>query len=205
MKFLPTSYALTGIATALFLVTAPVSVFAQVQQPDLVPVSNGTGIISGYGYFPNEAFVIANKDDGATQAPCPGGNIRGDIADMTKTFTTSKSGLVEVKFCGVLDMFSDPSHVGVRALVDSSPGADVMCQPGDIEWDASDALGGDGPRCFTWLCAVSNPNTCGWKNNQPCPTQHTIKMQCGTGNIPNLEYDGAQFNERSLWIRYDRY
>lgn len=165
---------------------------------DTVPTSGGTGVVSGNVSLPAQVYVSANKDDGASQSLCGVNGTLADITDMNVEFETKTSGVVEVLFCGSLDNLTSPNpQVAVRALVDSSPGNDTQCQPGNIVWEETGSKGG--ASCFTWYCYVENLKNCGKYHNKWCPTQHTVKMQCAYN-----QGDGyAQFNERVLTVRYD--
>ena len=181
------------LATLGFFVTADNSMAG-----GAIPVpTSDNGVVRGNVSFPNEVFVLNNKDDGGTQAPCGTIATPTDITDMNACFLTKTSGLIEVLYCGDLDNFAG-STVSVRALVDSPP--DKEAQPGYLEWSfnsgSSDA--GSGASCFTWVGEVENNKNCGFLHRDWCWTQHCVKMQCGANGF-------AQFNERVLKVFYNKF
>jgi hypothetical protein len=183
------------LATLGFFVTADNSIAGGAV---LVPSSGGDGVVRGNVSFPNEVFVSANKDDGASQAQCGNGTANPqDLTDMNVCFLTKTSGLIEILYCGDLDNFGGQT-ASVRALVDSPP--DKEAQPGYLEWSfnsgTSDA--GSGASCFTWIGEVENDKNCGIFHRDWCWTQHCVKIQCGASAF-------AQFNERVLKVFYNKF
>jgi hypothetical protein len=168
-----------------------------------VPQSTN-GIVRGNVTFPNEVFVSANKNDGATFSTCGINDNLVDISDMNVSFWTRTSGLVQVLFCGNVFNFGLDSVVDVVAKVDNE---DTICQPGNIRWEEGEDLGGS--NCFTWICEVENDKDCGKWGNSWCWTQHNIHMECSTcpdGTCDTTsDSDQAAFNSRILKVFYNKY
>jgi hypothetical protein len=181
----------------LILVVASLALFLSAERsfagvPMLVPLSP---IGCGDVVLPNLAFIYSNNA-GGSQAPCGSNDVYNDMTDTQVCFTTKTSGLIKIQFCGQVDN-SSGAQVGVRALVDSSPGDDHPAQPDAVRWVEDPTE--QNASCFTWFGEVTNPTGCGFRGKFPCPTNHCVKMQCAS-------FDGtfSQFNRRTLSVYYNK-
>ena len=185
----------------VILVVASLALFLSAERSfagaTLVPQS---AIGSGDVELPNLAFIYSNNA-GGSQAACGTNDVYADMTDTDVCFYTKTSGLIKIQFCGQVDNNSGPTQVGVRALVDSSPGNDMIAQPDAVLWvpDNDTAITANAS-CFTWFGEVTNEKDCGRRNHDWCWTQHCVKMQCAS-----VDATFSQFNRRDLSVYYNKY
>ncbi len=146
--------------------------------------------------LPNLAFIYANNA-GGSQAQCGQNDVYQDMTDTQVCFTTKKSGLIKIQFCGQVDNNSE-ADIGVRALIDFTPGNDMIAQPDAVRWVESDIQ--ENASCFTWFGEVTNPTGCGFMGKFECPTEHCVRMQCAATTSTF-----SQFNRRTLSVYYNKF